>query len=402
MAIDPDGNATAVWVYDGADGLERAEAVQSSYRPASGLWQAPVDVSVPGESTWEPSIATNSHGFTAAIWSRYAGPNERVVQAAVRRAGHDWQAPVNVQTPSTSEEDEGWYPRIAVDRQGNATAVWALFRNGVSSGGKVLIQASYRPYKTGAWQTPVTLSELGGRSSGQLLELAVNADGYAVATWRGEDALLVASRPLGGSWQPPEQLATAAAEPAVAVHPKGNTMILWEGTEPYDVKADYRRASTGIWQTPVVLSTNVPGNVAVEPHVGFASSGRAIAIWRSYDGKNDVVQGAFRPRNTGIWETPVNLSEAGEDAVSPNLAVNSKGYAVAIWDRYNGSYEITQSSTRTPGLKGVWRTPVNLSGRVDTQFPAVALNPLGNGMAVWEVGNGYGKNVQASALVPPL
>jgi hypothetical protein len=142
--------------------------------------------------------------------------------------------------------------------------------------------------------------------------------------------------------------------------------------------------------------------VATEPHVAFSGS-RAIAVWRRNDGKHDIVQGANRPPATGVWGAPVNLSEGGQDAESPSLAVNSKGYALAAWDRSNGTNKIVQASVRTPGTKGVWRATVNLSAEgQDALHPSVALNKLGEGMAVWERWNESSEIVQASALVPPL
>ena len=53
----------------------------------------------------------------------------------------------------------------------------------------------------------------------------------------------------------------------------------------------------------------------------------------------------------GSWSTPVDLSATGEDAYDAQITVSSTGLATAIWSRYDGNYDIIQSShilTPTP------------------------------------------------------
>ncbi|MHA2429106.1 MAG: hypothetical protein ACXADB_13885, partial [Candidatus Hermodarchaeia archaeon] len=46
-----------------------------------------------------------------------------------------------------------------------------------------------------------------------------------------------------------------------------------------------------------------------------------------------------------IWNQPaINLSEAGQDALRPQVAMDETGHAVAVWRRSNGSNYIIQES----------------------------------------------------------
>jgi hypothetical protein len=131
VAIDPQGDAVAIW----EQGFENGEFMQASIRPAGGAWQAPEDVSEPGQTT-EPDVALDASGNAIAVWHRYQG---HVIQSAVRPAGGAWQTPVNV-----TEVNEGTsQPRVASDRSGNAVAVWLHASHNGDIGTKIVQSAAY-------------------------------------------------------------------------------------------------------------------------------------------------------------------------------------------------------------------------------------------------------------------
>jgi hypothetical protein len=110
------------------------------------------------------------------------------------------------------------------------------------------------------------------------------------------------------------------------------------------VQSAVRAAASGAWQAPVDLSA--AGQEAFDPQVAVDSQGNAVAVWYRYDGTSYVVQGAVRPAASGVWQAPVDLSAADEDAVHPQVAVDSQGNAVAVWSRYNATSYIVQSAVR--------------------------------------------------------
>jgi hypothetical protein len=57
-----------------------------------------------------------------------------------------------------------------------------------------------------------------------------------------------------------------------------------------------------------------------------------------------------RPAGGG-WQTPVNLSESGEDSCNPQIAVDPHGDAVAVWERFpnnNHDMDVVQASVMCP------------------------------------------------------
>jgi hypothetical protein len=146
------------------------------------------------------------------------------------------------------------------------------------------------------------------------------------------------------------------------------------------------------WLAPDDLSAT--GQNAESPQVALDSQGDAVAVWRRYDGANYIVQAATRPAG-GAWQEPDDLSEAGQNAENPQVAVDSQGDAVAVWRRYDGANYIVQAATRPTG--GAWQEPDDLSATgQNAENPQVAVDSQGDAVAVWRRYDGANYIVQAA------
>ncbi|MBA3807915.1 MAG: PKD domain-containing protein [Solirubrobacterales bacterium] len=151
---------------------------------------------------------------------------------------------------------------------------------------------------------------------------------------------------------------------------------------------------SGVWQTPVDLS--LAGGDATTPQLALDPQGNAVAVWSRSNGANLVVQGAVRAAAGGTWQAPVDISVAGEDAASPHIGVDPLGNAIAVWERFDGTNFIVQGAVRPAG-SGIWQPPVNLSvAGKDARRARVALDPQGNAVAVWTRSNGANTISQSS------
>jgi hypothetical protein len=179
----------------------------------------------------------------------------------------------------------------------------------------------------------------------------------------------------------------------VAFDSYGNAVTVWQrsnGTNVF-VQAASRPAG-GAWQQPVNLSQ--PGQNAEEPELAVDPQGDAVAVWRRSDGSNLRVQAASKPAG-GAWQAPVNLSEAGQSATEQSVAFDSQGNAVAVWTRFDGSNYIIQAAFRAAG--GAWQEPVNLSQAGQTaELPQVVLDSQGGAFAVWKRSDGTNEIIQAA------
>jgi hypothetical protein len=115
VAVDPAGNATPIWSrFDGSNDI-----VQVRRFGANGALGPIQDISGPGQDAGSPQIAFDPDGTAIAVWIRFDGANN-IAQA--RRIAPDGalSATVDLSAPGRNAFD----PRIAIDLSGNVTAIW--------------------------------------------------------------------------------------------------------------------------------------------------------------------------------------------------------------------------------------------------------------------------------------
>ena len=125
-------------------------------------------------------------------------------------------------------------------------------------------------------------------------------------------------------------------------------------------------SATPAWVTPATTLSATGGNTA-DVALGLDARRRHRRDLGSRERRYEILQASTRLASSGSWQTPVDLSEAGHSAASPSLAVDSSGDAVAVWRRSSGSNEIIQAAVRE-GASGSWQTPVNLSAAGDERL----------------------------------
>jgi hypothetical protein len=118
-------------------------------------------------------------------------------------------------------------------------------------------------------------------------------------------------------------------------------------------------------------------------------------VWIRSNGANTIIQGAVRPTG-GAWQPAVNLSADGESAFEPQVAVDAAGNAATVWKRYDGTRWLIQAATRP--ASGAWQPEVNLSAEGQSASePEVALDRRGDAVAVWEHYDGSNGIIQGGS-----
>ena len=391
VSRDALGDTAVVWQRsDGAN-----QVIEAAVRPAGGAWEAAQQLSSAGRDAYNPHVATGPKGDVVAVWRRDDGSND-IVQAAARPAGGGWQAPVDLSAVGHDADN----PRVAFDAQGTAIAVWVR-----TNGTDWLVQAAVMAAGTGAWQAPVDVSTVGGEAHDP--RIAIDAAGNAVVVWyrsSGAGSVVQAAvRPaLSGIWQAPVDVSVSASgatawNPAVAVDPRGDTVSTWvrfDGSN-YVTQAAVRPAG-GVWQAPVNLSA--AGRDATDATVAFDAGGNAVAAWERSNGTNTIVESAVRPATTGTWELPAtDLSAAGGNAFTVQVAIDPSGNVLAVWTRSNGTVATVQGASR-PATIGAWQAPAEVSaaGR-NAISPQLAFDGQGNAVAAW---SGYDGTRHSDRFTP--
>ena len=123
------------------------------------------------------------------------------------------------------------------------------------------------------------------------------------------------------------------------------------------------------------MNISDPGQGASNPQLAIDPSGNILAVWQRSDGTNLRIQAAYKP-SAGAFATPVTVSDPGFDAFKPAVDVDSTGKAIVVWSRFDGTNIRVQGTTRTAGSGGTFANEVTLSAPgQDANDPVTARVP---------------------------
>jgi len=153
-------------------------------------------------------------------------------------------------------------------------------------------------------------------------------------------------------------------------------------------------AASAAWSTPADLSNS--GEDAVVPVVAVDDDGDAVFAWHRSDGVNDRVE--FQTRTAaGMLGVAQRLSRAGQPASDQQVAITPGGDAVFTWVRSDGTNDLVQA--RALSASGVLSRVRTLSDPGhDANDPQVAVDPDGDAVVVWTRHDGTEERIQASTV----
>lgn len=399
VGVDAQGNAVGVWARH-VSGLQW-EIVASS-RPRGGKWTVPVAIS--GDTrTGEilrSKVAVDPNGNAVAVWAARppeAWGNENVFKAlwsASRPPGGAWSEPEEISVASGVSEFD-----VVIDASGTATAIWHSFKEGEDDPPGNFVRAASHPLG-GAWSEPV---ELSGPSNGANPKVAVNPDGDVTAVWTGfdpdTDNLIVRSksRPAGGAWSVEatdlSSDAGNASDAQVAVGPQGDATAAWWYTEDDDLVLQTAHRSGGTWSEPIELWDDATDEGFPQVALVTDPQDDTTAIWNSFGSGGHVMRSSTSTAG-GAWSSPVALStpDGGDKPsapINPRIVADPQGNVTATWSAAVGpspgigipENRRLQAVHRPAG--GAWSSPVALSTPDDVWAAEIAADPLGYVTTLW-------------------
>ena len=307
--------------------------------------------------------------------------------AALGAGSLGWAPPTRL-----SSGDIAVDPDVAVGPAGDALVVWDRQVGSVCPSQPAnpdcvhVVEAASRPPGSSTWSPAVELVRPGIDSRPQA---ALDPTGSAIVVVVhdiGEERVLEASFRRGRSGEWPEPLDLSEITHRIGPHPAafdaaGNATVVWAGTDAGGrtvVVAKQRDAASGTWGGPIVLSRR-DGDAPGGPSLAVNATGDAVVAWTLAGPNGRVVQASFRSGPSGPWSAPIDLS-APDAELDPAVAIDAVGDAVAVWSR--GAVE---GAFRPAG--GSWTGSVPLSSALPgPREPDVALDTAGNAVAVWRVG----------------
>ena len=267
-------------------------------------------------------VAVDSQDRATVVWSGMSG-----IQSIRLDADGNAETVQNL--------GQGASPQVAADSQGRATVVWRAFEE------SDFLQ-QIKALRLGADGSPGsvhTLSEAGAATP----QVAVDPQGRATVVWeRGGGSRTVQSVRLGadGTHRGVKSLSQGispqvAVTPQVAVDSRGRATVVWAGSVGSGTHLGLRvhsvRLGTDGSQGAVRTLSKADGYY---PQVAVDSRGRAAVVWQRSHRSAPVRIQARRLRRHGAPEAVQTLSQPGQDAFDPQVAVDSQGRPTVVWSNH--------------------------------------------------------------------
>jgi hypothetical protein len=277
IAMDPSGNAMAVWWQENAAGVRQPWA----NRYSAGLGWGTAELLGPANGpAYATDVAFDPNGNAMAIWTQY-DDGLKYLWSNRYTAGVGWGTAVKVVSASSKVST----PHLQMDGQGNAMAVW-------SSPYDLIHDAVWvsRFTLTGGWGAPVALDPnwVTHRTEPTI---ALDANGNALALWSaltvvpGGQVVRASRYTAGASWSSAEIMSGSwASRPAVVMHGRTALAIWSEQERSGSTSIVSRRYVSGTgWSSYFqVQSTEPPTNV--NQQLAFDGNGNALAVWTRTNG----------------------------------------------------------------------------------------------------------------------
>ena len=303
VAIDPAGNALVVWQKSNG----HAVSIWANHYDADMGWgTAELLEEVELSPAFDPRVAMDASGNGLVVWEQRDGRRFNVMaNRYVAEAG--WTGAVEIETAEGSAFD----PQIAMDRDGNAVAVWEQY-----DGERFNVWSNNFSPNTG-WGAAqyVEQNPVGGGLYFRP-QIAVSDEGHAVAVWQqfdGHNISIWANRQVGGNWAQAKVIEptdhASAFGPEVAMDPAGNAVVVWEQLDsgfkfgPTSIWSTRYGIREGGWSTPRPLETN-DERPAINSQVGMDAYGNSVVLWWT--------AGEIHSAHDGLFAT-LPVADAGAD-----------------------------------------------------------------------------------------
>ena len=323
VEVDAKGNATVAWVEE--EGGWASFRILAATRPAGGRFSAP-ELVASGVETFvgQTILEVGAGGQAIVLWAnRRRHELATFADVAVARPGGSFGEPQRIGSGLSFSD----LADVAVDKQGRMLVVWRDLYERINAAAAAS-GARFAPGRV--------ISAEGYKSSPQVV---FGADGSALAVWGrsapGFEVRVLESslRTGGGRWLQPEPVASAPwiFQPRITLDARGTAHAIWiagdRSGSDRRIGTAFRPAS-GSWQKPRTL---VPPSAAILQGLDLAAnaSGNAIAVWHSEQG----VAGAYL--RTGRWSSPVSMwpeaPTAAARVTDASPAIDGSGNAFVVW-----------------------------------------------------------------------
>ena len=309
----------------------------------NGRWATAQSIGL--SAALSPRINLNDAGAAVAVWAErtFDSFGIGIVRNEIWAAHYRntvWETPVRISSATPAPVDTTWFaadPKIALDSNGNALAVWVLSDSSLSTSSGVY----YSKFNGVSWSSPQLLNNGTHGVNSLSLTMAANANGNAIITWAQNTNLYDPGRTAG--WGTPNLWGTLysdgsftaaqlvgdmtlpdfdgvgdAVDTNVSINNTGNAVVTWQ--ESRAIAPRYRilsrqANSSGFATTFITVDTSATSNDLLSlPVVSIDDADNILYAWRrNIATGGSIPDGLFRFYNAN-GTTPAASSELFEDS----------------------------------------------------------------------------------------
>ncbi len=345
--------------------------------------------SIAGTLSPAPLAGADASGRTTAVWLAQRTDRSWTVVANHHTPGSGWGALKSLAIGSTSDADA---VDLAVSANGEAVAIWMQHDTPPS------IYANH--YKPGTgWGSPV-LVENNRALISKDPRVAIDASGNAIAVWLRAGRVYANHFSSASGWGSPLQVgldADAGASPRIGIDADGNATVVW--FQSGGLYATHYSAELG-WQDPLLIETlAVPLTGA--PELAVSADGDAVVVWIGLErGAKNLYANVYAPSSG--WQEPQRLEQGAGPVFSAQLAMDPNGEAIVVWDQMTqtGRQVFARRYDAEQSWGPVW--PLEEDGLGDAVAPMVSMDAQGAAIAVWAQSDSSQYGLRASRFLPEL
>lgn len=378
-------------------------------------WQSAERVDGDGDSSHselEAQLAMNAKGGAMAVWKFSSGSNvsEQIWSRSYAPAT-DWSEAIPRQLDLTDTAARKLTPRVAINNKDEAVAVWSGFNSGDPD---INVSANqYLPIT--AWKDAEYIDKpkpFGGDVAFEP-QIATNSN-IAIAVWQqiessqsrifartydwASNTWADAAFSIEGDFAMNDGNATNAQ---VAINSKGQAVAIWQQKTIGGSTLIWANVyQDSIWGRAKALGSSSESDFSQETwaQVAVDESGNAVAIWQLPKPLSDgepvlnLFAKSYSPKAGEGWiADAITLDEGVNDKITPDLAMNSHGQAMVVWQKAGRIWAINYTKA---GDVGVWDdAPLkidlvaegkSIAEQADSFDPQVAMNDINHTIIAWE------------------
>jgi hypothetical protein len=255
----------------------------------------------------------------------------------------------------------------------------------------------------GGWSAPRRVATTNAAVPADV-NMAVAADGAAVIVWDEGLSVHAVVRPAGGEFQAPIVLAASSTDVTVGVasalaDPADGLRVGWYQTTgsgtpaPSSSQVEAVLGADGAPGPAQPVSFPVPPSPLMASVLVRSASGARFFMRSLGQGGQRIIQTSRQPSAAGGWEPLQTIFRSPLVHSTPDLAVDARGDAIAVWQVVTGRTEVVRAAVRPAGagafqaaekVDGAGPNPL-LRGRLvgGGTLPSVGIASNGTAVAAW-------------------